>query len=115
MGDVFKQRYRKRPDTPALMPHDVYEGLNSAFKARGNCKVVTDVGQHQMWAAQYYHFEQPYRFITSGGAGTMGFGINTGSAVLATGRTMGVARAVISTPWFRVDAPFRLKRMKPVA
>jgi acetolactate synthase-1/2/3 large subunit len=41
----------------------------------GDAVVTTDVGQHQMWAAQYYHFEQPYRFITSGGAGTMGFGM----------------------------------------
>ncbi|MCI0397362.1 MAG: biosynthetic-type acetolactate synthase large subunit [Chloroflexi bacterium] len=41
----------------------------------GQSIVTTDVGQHQMWAAQYYHLEQPYHFITSGGAGTMGFGM----------------------------------------
>jgi acetolactate synthase I/II/III large subunit len=41
----------------------------------GESIVVTGVGQHQMWAAQYYRFEQPYRLITSGGAGTMGFGL----------------------------------------
>jgi acetolactate synthase-1/2/3 large subunit len=42
---------------------------------KGASIVTTDVGQHQMWAAQYYHFEQPYHLITSGGAGTMGFGM----------------------------------------
>jgi acetolactate synthase-1/2/3 large subunit len=42
---------------------------------QGDAIVVTGVGQHQMWTAQYYRFEQPYRLITSGGAGTMGFGL----------------------------------------
>ncbi|GAB4479930.1 MAG: biosynthetic-type acetolactate synthase large subunit [Anaerolineales bacterium] len=42
---------------------------------KGQATLTTGVGQHQMWTAQYYHFEEPYRFITSGGAGTMGFGV----------------------------------------
>jgi acetolactate synthase-1/2/3 large subunit len=42
---------------------------------RGEAIITTDVGQHQMWTAQYYPLEQPYRLITSGGAGTMGFGV----------------------------------------
>lgn len=40
----------------------------------GDCTVVTDVGQHQMWEAQYYHHDRPRTLITSGGLGTMGFG-----------------------------------------
>jgi len=70
-----RQRYLKRPDTPVLMPHDVYDGLNRAFLARGNCKVVTDVGQHQMWAAQLIDWLDPRSHITSGGSGTMGFSV----------------------------------------
>ena len=41
----------------------------------GNAIVVTDVGQHQMWEAQYFHHEQPRTLITSGGLGTMGFAL----------------------------------------
>ncbi len=49
------------------------EALSAA--TRGKAIVVTDVGQHQMWAAQHYAFERPGQFITSGGLGTMGFGL----------------------------------------
>ncbi len=50
--------------------------IRALWKVTGGDAIVsTGVGQHQMWAAQYYHFEHPYRLITSGGAGTMGFGL----------------------------------------
>jgi acetolactate synthase I/II/III large subunit len=70
-----KQQYLKRPETPALMPHDVYGALDRAIKERGGCKIVTDVGQHQMWAAQLIEWRSPRSHITSGGSGTMGFAV----------------------------------------
>lgn len=45
------------------------------YATSGDAILTTDVGQHQMWAAQYYSVERPYRLITSGGSGTMGFGL----------------------------------------
>jgi acetolactate synthase-1/2/3 large subunit len=51
----------------------------------GDATIVTDVGQNQMWTAQYYHIDKPHTFITSGGLGTMGFGLPAGiGAKLAT-------------------------------
>ena len=69
------QAYRRRPDTPTLMPHDVFASLDRAFLKRTGYRVVTDVGQHQMWAAQLIEWGRPRSHITSGGAGTMGFAI----------------------------------------
>ena len=48
----------------------------------GNAFITSDVGQHQMWAAQYYRFDQPRRWINSGGLGTMGFGLPAAMGVL---------------------------------
>jgi acetolactate synthase-1/2/3 large subunit len=51
----------------------------------GDATIVTDVGQHQMWTAQYYRIDKPHTFITSGGLGTMGFGLPAGiGAKMAT-------------------------------
>ena len=51
------------------MIHDIWRATE------GNAIVVTDVGQHQMWEAQYYHHDEPRSLITSGGLGTMGFAL----------------------------------------
>jgi acetolactate synthase I/II/III large subunit len=72
-----KQQYvnRAKAEGWALPPHDVYAALTSILNARGNYRVVTDVGQHQMWAAQLLDWYRPRTHITSGGAGTMGFAV----------------------------------------
>ena len=73
-----KQQYVNRADTEAmaLPPHDVYAKLNSTLAAMGNYRIVTDVGQHQMWAAQLIDWNAgPRTHITSGGAATMGFSV----------------------------------------
>jgi acetolactate synthase-1/2/3 large subunit len=70
-----KQQYLNRPDTSNLMPHDVFAALTRMINERGSYRVVTDVGQHQMWAAQLLDWHRPRTHITSGGAGTMGFAV----------------------------------------
>jgi acetolactate synthase-1/2/3 large subunit len=67
---------RRRGDRlVSLMPHDVCDALNEALAGRSDWRVVTDVGQHQMWAAQLIEWRRPRTQITSGGAGTMGFAV----------------------------------------
>jgi len=56
-----------------VKPQQVVEALYR--ETNGDAYVTSDVGQHQMWAAQYYKFDKPYRWINSGGLGTMGFGL----------------------------------------
>ncbi len=64
--------YRKVAEDK-LVAQEVLEELNNILK--GEAIVVTDVGQHQMWTAQFIDYETPDSIITSGGAGTMGFGL----------------------------------------
>ena len=59
--------------SPLIKPQYVIEQLHEV--TQGNAYVTSDVGQHQMWAAQYYKFNKPRRWINSGGLGTMGFGL----------------------------------------
>ena len=66
------QRHREGANG-SLLPQQVVQALYRATK--GEAFVASDVGQHQMFAAQYYKFDQPRRWINSGGLGTMGFGL----------------------------------------
>ena len=56
-----------------IKPQSVIEALHKV--TNGDAYITSDVGQHQMWAAQYYTFDKPRRWINSGGLGTMGFGL----------------------------------------
>ncbi|MCH9637882.1 MAG: acetolactate synthase 3 catalytic subunit [Betaproteobacteria bacterium] len=60
-------------ESKIIKPQMVVEQLYNVTK--GNAFVTSDVGQHQMWAAQFYKFDKPRRWINSGGLGTMGFGL----------------------------------------
>ena len=64
--------YRRSDKT--IKPQFAVERLYELTKNR-NTFITTEVGQHQMWAAQHYHFEEPNRWMTSGGLGTMGYGL----------------------------------------
>ena len=73
---------------PGMTPTNVINKLNGYLNA--NTPVATDVGQHQCWAAQYVNFKQTRRFITSGGLGTMGFGMGA-----AMGAQMGTGERTV--------------------
>ena len=65
-------KYRKNADV--IMPQYAIERLYALTKDL-DTYITTEVGQHQMWAAQFYRFEEPNRWMTSGGLGTMGYGL----------------------------------------
>jgi acetolactate synthase-1/2/3 large subunit len=67
--DLYKDQSDSHPILPQAVVQHVHEITN------GEAYVTSDVGQHQMFAAQYYHFDKPRRWINSGGLGTMGFGL----------------------------------------
>lgn len=69
----LKEKYPLRYDHTQLTGPYVIEKLYELTK--GEAIITTDVGQHQMWAAQYYKFSEPRTFLTSGGLGTMGYGL----------------------------------------
>lgn len=72
-------------DMSKLNPQAVIEAVRQ--RTADDTVIATDVGQHQMWTAQYYRFSKPRTFVTSGGLGTMGFGMGAAiGACIGTGR-----------------------------
>ncbi|HKR89983.1 MAG TPA: acetolactate synthase 3 large subunit [Phenylobacterium sp.] len=69
-----RQSFRYRPDAKLIKPQQAIQRLYELTKDR-DVYITTEVGQHQMWAAQFFHFDQPNRWMTSGGLGTMGYGL----------------------------------------
>jgi acetolactate synthase-1/2/3 large subunit len=82
--------YATSPDT--IKPQQVVQAISDL--TRGEAMIVTGVGQHQMWAAQHYQFKHPRAWFTSGGLGTMGYGLPT---------AMGVAAARPDRPVVNID------------
>jgi len=77
-SQIDKWRARRclsyKPNPDVIMPQYALERLHALTKDR-DAYITTDVGQHQMWAAQFMRFEEPNRWMTSGGLGTMGYGL----------------------------------------
>jgi acetolactate synthase I/II/III large subunit len=74
--DAWRARdsFRYRPDAKLIKPQHAIQRLYELTKD-SDVYITTEVGQHQMWAAQFYRFEEPNRWMTSGGLGTMGYGL----------------------------------------
>ncbi|MCI7812268.1 MAG: biosynthetic-type acetolactate synthase large subunit [Lachnospiraceae bacterium] len=69
----MKEKYPLKYDHNVLTGPFVVEEIYKVTK--GDAIITTEVGQHQMWAAQFYQYKKPHRFLTSGGLGTMGYGL----------------------------------------
>jgi acetolactate synthase-1/2/3 large subunit len=86
----LKQKYAMNYDraSPLIQPYEVIEEINR--HTRGEAIIATGVGQHQMWAAQYFDFRSPRLWLTSGSMGTMGFGLPAaiGAAFAVPGRAV---------------------------
>ena len=73
------QMYKEESDANPILPQAAVQHIYHA--SHGKAFVTSDVGQHQMFAAQYYHFDEPRKWINSGGLGTMGFGLPSAMGV----------------------------------
>ncbi len=95
----LKERYPLSYDDEGLTGPYVIEQID--YLTNSEAIICTDVGQHQMWAAQYFNYRRPRQFISSGGAGTMGFGL---------GAAMGAKLANLHQTVFNIagDGCFRM-------
>ena len=84
----LKEKYPMTYHTETLTGPFLMETIYKVTK--GEALIVTEVGQHQMWAAQFYHYKHPRQLLTSGGLGTMGYGLGA-----SLGAKMGRKEAVV--------------------
>ncbi len=77
-----RKSFQYSTSTNAIKPQYAVERLYALTRGK-DVYVTTEVGQHQMWAAQHFHFEEPNRWMTSGGLGTMGYGLPAALGVQA--------------------------------
>lgn len=100
LKDMYPMRYDKNVLTGPYIMETIYD------MTRGDAIITTEVGQHQMWAAQYYKFNKPRTFLTSGGLGTMGYGLGASMGAKMGCRDMGRP----DTPVFNIagDGCFRM-------
>lgn len=73
VDEYKKEQEKNEPCADSMIARNIIRTINN--KTDDDTVIVTDVGQHQMWAVQYYKVQRPRTFITSGGLGTMGFGM----------------------------------------
>ena len=83
MKDMYPLRYDKSVLTGPYIMETIYD------MTKGDAVIVTEVGQHQMWAAQYYKYKKPRTLLTSGGLGTMGYGLGAAMGAKLGCRDMG--------------------------
>ena len=81
-GHIPQAHHRKTKLHPRFIVEETARSLKAAFPHE-TALVATDVGQHQMWTAQFFPFEKPRSFLTSGGLGTMGFGLGAAAGAAA--------------------------------
>lgn len=95
----LKERYPMRYDESKLTGPYIIEQID--YITNSEAIIVTDVGQHQMWAAQFYNYKYPRQFVTSGGLGTMGYGL---------GASLGAKLGMPDKPVFNIagDGCFRM-------
>lgn len=96
----YKEKYPLTYDKGRLTCPEIMEAIYDITK--GEAVITTEVGQHQMWAAQFYKYDKPRKFLTSGGLGTMGYGLGA-SLVAKVGNSDKIVVNIAGDGCFRMN------------